>query len=645
MNPTVRDVRSVGRDEIERAFNEKDLSRGRRYYKEGYVKEGVKKGGKLFGLVLGSRPEPYRVEVDLSQGIYSECTCPVGKMCKHGVALLLKWINNEEWFIDADQLLISLRSRTKEELIDIIATMVREKPCQVARTLEDRERGAQVNKEAIIKRIDYATRGFIDWQKARAVANEFEEVSGIADNLLDEGYIMDAIDLYLLLIEKGVETFEQGADDSGGDIGWVLTKIVRRCSQAIEKLDEEERERLIPRIFHIVEIEDYGLETKKLITAVATRENKSIITEKILARTPRSVENYHAKYKRDEFLNILVDVYENLGLLEDVPKLLEEVRLENKSDYLRLAKILKNQGEEKRAFKVIKEGVKLQGKDLQLDKLYFRVLSSLLERELEMEEEFESNRATNIALRLLDTGNVSKNYELAKKVFKKAGRYEELFSTVREECDTNTLLTLLLHEENYGEVIELALTKPRELTRYNLVNAADVAKDKGRRGAVKKIMFSWLEKRSKASRDLGGSSEIKSLLRILVEESDEEQLREATGYIKFPSLTKKFARLLINRNQALAVKLLKGIITDLKAEAVKNYANEMDNEFAVDLLCHWVHKFINRSYVYYDDAIKLLRIIRKKMGEEWNEYISSFVERNSGKKKLLEKLRASGIVG
>ena len=53
--------------------------------------------GFLSGLVLGTAPLPYSVEVYFdSDYVSSECSCPIGEDCKHGAALMLTWLNSQD---------------------------------------------------------------------------------------------------------------------------------------------------------------------------------------------------------------------------------------------------------------------------------------------------------------------------------------------------------------------------------------------------------------------------------------------------------------------------------------------------------------------------------------------------------------------
>lgn len=83
--------------ELLRAFNAQTLARGETYANQGRVVAARYDpvDGTLTGSCLGSKSEYYDVEVALSgarTGLeieYTVCTCPVGRYCKHAVALLM----------------------------------------------------------------------------------------------------------------------------------------------------------------------------------------------------------------------------------------------------------------------------------------------------------------------------------------------------------------------------------------------------------------------------------------------------------------------------------------------------------------------------------------------------------------------------
>src|SRR5690242_18393455 len=83
--------------ELLRSFSAQTLARGETYARQGRVATASYDSldGTLIGSCLGSGAEYYDVEVALSGARsnleidYTVCTCPVGRYCKHAVALLL----------------------------------------------------------------------------------------------------------------------------------------------------------------------------------------------------------------------------------------------------------------------------------------------------------------------------------------------------------------------------------------------------------------------------------------------------------------------------------------------------------------------------------------------------------------------------
>ena len=83
--------------ELLRAFSAKTLARGETYANQGRVATARYEplDGTLAGTCLGSKGEYYEVEVALSgprtnlEIEYAVCTCPVGRYCKHAVAMLM----------------------------------------------------------------------------------------------------------------------------------------------------------------------------------------------------------------------------------------------------------------------------------------------------------------------------------------------------------------------------------------------------------------------------------------------------------------------------------------------------------------------------------------------------------------------------
>lgn len=77
-------------DALQKFTDSGSLDRGRRYFKNGRVKEVLWNGYQLMGQVRGTRPTPYSVVVEFqgSSPYMSTCDCPVFIACKHAAAVL-----------------------------------------------------------------------------------------------------------------------------------------------------------------------------------------------------------------------------------------------------------------------------------------------------------------------------------------------------------------------------------------------------------------------------------------------------------------------------------------------------------------------------------------------------------------------------
>ncbi|AOK90839.1 SWIM zinc finger family protein [Paenibacillus polymyxa] len=81
-------------------FNDVTIKRGFQYFKQGRVKEfGMPDADHIAAVVDGS--ELYEVDLHLSAFAASRCTCPVHTNCKHMIAVLLNYANEQERSVHA----------------------------------------------------------------------------------------------------------------------------------------------------------------------------------------------------------------------------------------------------------------------------------------------------------------------------------------------------------------------------------------------------------------------------------------------------------------------------------------------------------------------------------------------------------------
>jgi hypothetical protein len=109
--------------DIKQVYGETIFYRGQDYFDDDRVTSVIKFKNKLTGEVEGSTT--YKTDVDLND-LRSECSCPYGINCKHGVAVLLKYIEGE--YSDADEVTKCLDRMSREELRGVIDSLISANP-------------------------------------------------------------------------------------------------------------------------------------------------------------------------------------------------------------------------------------------------------------------------------------------------------------------------------------------------------------------------------------------------------------------------------------------------------------------------------------------------------------------------------------
>jgi tetratricopeptide (TPR) repeat protein len=636
-------MRAITESELRQAFGDRTFARGRDYFTRGYVEPGVKKGNKLFGAVLGSAPEPYRVCVDLAEEIQSECSCPVHAMCKHGVALTLHWLNERSAFCDADELLASLANKEKSELLKIIERLIEHEPVLATTvTLAEPTREQRVNLDAMTRKVRQIIQGHRNYYTLSGVITELEHVKKSGDSLAAEGRLQEAVAVYLLLVEQGIAAFENGMDDSDGMLGELVIDCVHAFSTNAVELQEEQKRALIAPVAAILACGDYGLETNEMLYAVATQENVSSIEAELLRMLPADEDKFHGDVYRRRILDLLTHMYDNMGLHEAAVSVMLEAGLMNPEDYLRLAKALLARGKAQEAFAYVQAGLRVregEKRDYALSELYFQLVNRFLDDRVATEQavdlEVVKQEATSTALTLLVYRFDPATYKLIKRVCKKLGRYDELLAALRQHCKDAVILQVLVHDARIDDAIDLALAS-RFVDPSLLIAVAVAAKRNGAAAAARHLTL----KAVRTGVFLTVNASLSDLIRYYVTSADEQELKDALRCIRTVSIAQVFADALVERSQEDAVNVLKQFAAAMSGEEIQRYARHLDRDYAVELCDAWVSQAVNRSHVHYDSAIEILRTIRDRVSEEaWNTYIRTFEEAHRGKRKLLEKLR------
>jgi hypothetical protein len=621
-------MRDVKKSEIEMSFGKKTYGRGEDYFLDGHVESGVKKGTMLYGTVMGTEHLPYRTRVEVTDEIWSECSCPVGNMCKHGVALLLKWVEDRTSFVDIDDLLASFQQKKKEELIDLLVLMLKNDPLlaiKLAFTEQISEK--KVTCVDISKRLIEFFSRHQNYFSMSEYKVEFDNLKSIGDTYASENSPGEAVKIYLSLIKNGIELFEYGIDDSEGGLGDLIMECVEVTTGCIQKLTEDQKQELIPEIMEIMKLDDYELETETMLSEIATKENFGIIKDAILEWV-QTLDVRVGSFQRIYMLDLLVDLYEKFGMDTEAIEAMKKIGLRDGNDYYRIAKIYIALGENDMAFTYVKKGLSVPGlMKYELCEFYFMLLANLMDEGVE--RVVDINEALSVALYVSSHPFEPDFFSDIKDVFEKIGKFELLISEIKKKCDDDAIIEILLFEHRIEELIDLALSS-NKLNSISLMKIAHAAREEGNY----EISLTLVHKALKG-KYLTGDPLVAEMISFFVKESDIGVIEDVMNNLPL-GVAKPFATALIDRNQKYAIKILREAVSEFDGEEVKDYMKILESQYAIELCQGWIEHAVNRSH--YDDAVEMLSILKDDMEkEEWESYISVFKKNHYRKKNFWKK--------
>ncbi|MDQ6601923.1 MAG: hypothetical protein M3Z19_04270 [Chloroflexota bacterium] len=242
-------------------FDAQSWQRGRQYARDGAIINARRQGMTLKASCVGSQSEPYRVEVTFNaRGITNaECSCPVGDegYCKHVTALLVTWLNRPETFREAEDTDAALQRREKDELIALIAQMIRRYPDLESLldvpVLVGGKASQPINRAVFHRQITSAFhRGGYEWRAEIEIAREIQPLVEIADNFLQQRDYANATTAYEAISSAMLDQY--GAyNDEDGTLQAIIFRCVEGMIDALSGLtvEPETRAMILPAIFAI----------------------------------------------------------------------------------------------------------------------------------------------------------------------------------------------------------------------------------------------------------------------------------------------------------------------------------------------------------------------------------------------------------
>ncbi|MGA9139768.1 MAG: SWIM zinc finger family protein [Methanocella sp.] len=639
-------------------FDERTYERGLEYYENGQVVKPSRLEKTLFAKVIGNRPEPYETHAVIDgDDVVTWCTCPVGDMCKHGVALLLKWIHEPETFSDRSMIVQALESKSKDELLDIVKKAINDHP-DLIDELKIRTEGVAAsritaNVDGILNKIRRIASDD-DYYSADALVLKLENIRDTAESMEHEGHYKEASVIYLELIDAGLHIFGEipyyeEVSEEAGDFVSECVRLFNHCASRMGS--EDDKLSLLDKILKIFGKDDVGLGTDELFYGIATRENIGRIEEQFLRDSvdDSPLKEGEFRFSREGAIEMLGSLYENLDLPAERIRL-ARCALDNKDDYARLARALLGSGKAEEAFDAVRKGLELEGgESLSLDDVYFAVASALVKQKPGL---IDFDVSANVAIEALSGGFYKERYRQISGFFKDMGwsiRFTDVL--IRRMRDKNMLAEALILDGRVDMAVETVENNPdADESIFACVAAAALDKGMNKESArmtaahILRVGFEW---------DNYGQPSDK-LLSNMVRHLDEKSLIRVCDHlthIRLPALAEKIASLIASKMPDRSIGIARHYLREISAGTIASIALTVGKKMpdrGLEICREKIILDIGISHARYGEATSLLKIIRRLYqsngrNAEWSTFIEEFVSDNKGKKKLINMLKEASL--
>lgn len=332
--------------DFEEAVSSTIVERGSEYYDAGFVAKLVRIGdGRYTASVEGADLYEVAIQLDAEGNIISSyCDCPYdwGPVCKHEVAVYYELIDrlkdNDFPEITTDDHLnleTALDSLSKAELIDILVNLAEQDPILHNELLftyttinEDKE------VERCKKMIDLINEkyGGIDRFITYEHVDDFTDELSVVLNKV--GMIKDpliAMEIAVSLLHEGMNSF-QYADDSGGAIGRFVDETISMLNKiATGPLREVEQSELLDRLIHLSKSNLFDGWNNFRIDVLGIGMNfagniqlRNTLTNALESMIVETSENGYDRYSNERIFNLLYDIIETYGTIEEARQFLED---------------------------------------------------------------------------------------------------------------------------------------------------------------------------------------------------------------------------------------------------------------------------------------------------------------------------------
>lgn len=332
--------------DFEEVVNPTIVERGSEYFDAGFVAKLVRLGdGRYSALVEGADMYEVSVQLDSESNILmSYCDCPfdLGPVCKHEVAVYYELIDRlkDNDFSEATpnelpNLKTILESLSKVELIDILIDLADKDPSLHNEllfnyaTVDEQQEIARFKKmiESIVEK--YVGReGFITYKYIGDFLNELFVVLNKVETVKNS---LVAMEIAELLLNEGIKSF-QYADDSNGDIGFLLDQIIKTMDTiAHGPLEAAEQSEMLDRLIRLSKSDilegwsDFRIDVLGIgLKFAGNVQMRQVLMDELEAMVMDSSANDYGRYENERIFNLMYDLIETFGTTEEAKRFLQD---------------------------------------------------------------------------------------------------------------------------------------------------------------------------------------------------------------------------------------------------------------------------------------------------------------------------------
>jgi uncharacterized Zn finger protein len=371
--------------------------------------------GGLLAWVDGTNRYATQVNIDEDGLPASICTCPYGYDCKHGVAVVLEYLehikkdrrvpkakkdderlllfdkspwddgvedvedecdyNDEEVNLTKkvrSEVNAYLNGKTKAQLTELILELAGEFP-KVARDLLDRKQLASGSAQSLINRLKREIReissepGWRNHWQHEGYTPDYSEIRVKLNTLLKTGHADEVLKLGNELIELGIRQIEESHDE--GETAMEIEECMPAIVKALEQSCMAKADKLAWAVDTVLK-DDYGIfhTLGEYLDRPHTKADWNTLADRLLKQLramkhSRDKSDFHRNYVRDRFTNWIVHALKCAGREEEVIPLCE-TEAQKTGSYTRLVEHLISEERYADAERWIQEGIRKTEKEL-----------------------------------------------------------------------------------------------------------------------------------------------------------------------------------------------------------------------------------------------------------------------------------------